>query len=131
MRRRRFATGHWAHPRDFSPHPSPHKTKKIRPSRSIFSVLVSRVGLEPTTPSLRGSCSNQLSYRPSPFTYYTKVLAFLQEFDHVKMKSNHGLGNNKMDSICDSAHIRINGADRGTVCAVKGGRIKVGVYETI
>ena len=26
--------------------------------------MVSRVGLEPTTPSLRGSCSNQLSYRP-------------------------------------------------------------------
>ena len=26
-------------------------------------LLVIRVGLEPTTPSLRGSCSNQLSYR--------------------------------------------------------------------
>ena len=25
--------------------------------------MVIRVGLEPTTPSLRGSCSNQLSYR--------------------------------------------------------------------
>ena len=30
--------------------------------------MVSRVGLEPTTPSLRGSCSNQLSYRPMLFT---------------------------------------------------------------
>ena len=41
------------------------KRQKIRPSRSIFVFLVSRVGLEPTTPSLRGSCSNQLSYRPA------------------------------------------------------------------
>ena len=30
----------------------------------LVSEMVSRVGLEPTTPSLRGSCSNQLSYRP-------------------------------------------------------------------
>ncbi len=31
--------------------------------------MVSRVGLEPTTPSLRGSCSNQLSYRPAHVFY--------------------------------------------------------------
>ena len=30
----------------------------------VFS-MVSRVGLEPTTPCLRGRCSNQLSYRPT------------------------------------------------------------------
>ena len=47
------------------------------------------------------------------------------------MKSNHGLGNNKMDSICDSAHIRINGADGSAVCAVEGGGVEVGVYETL
>ena len=29
--------------------------------------MVIRVGLEPTTPSLRGSCSNQLSYRTRCF----------------------------------------------------------------
>ena len=34
------------------------------------SEMVSRVGLEPTTPSLRGSCSNQLSYRPAHFSNY-------------------------------------------------------------
>ena len=33
-------------------------------------LLVSRVGLEPTTPSLRGSCSNLLSYRPDSLIYY-------------------------------------------------------------
>ena len=32
--------------------------------------MVSRVGLEPTTPSLRGSCSNLLSYRPDSLIYY-------------------------------------------------------------
>ena len=38
----------------------------------LVSEMVSRVGLEPTTPSLRGSCSNQLSYRPAHLMYYTK-----------------------------------------------------------
>ena len=38
-------------------------SNKNRTFRFSF-YLVSRVGLEPTTPSLRGSCSNQLSYRP-------------------------------------------------------------------
>ena len=36
----------------------------------ISEKMVSRVGLEPTTPSLRGSCSNQLSYRPDSLVYY-------------------------------------------------------------
>ena len=34
------------------------------------SGMVIRVGLEPTTPSLRGSCSNQLSYRTNRTSYY-------------------------------------------------------------
>ena len=38
--------------------------KQNRDLKVSFRFLVSRVGLEPTTPSLRGSCSNQLSYRP-------------------------------------------------------------------
>ncbi len=42
------------------------ETKKNPFGFILFSEMVSRVGLEPTTPSLRGSCSNQLSYRPSP-----------------------------------------------------------------
>ena len=37
---------------------------KNKPFGASFLELVSRVGFEPTTPSLRGSCSNQLSYRP-------------------------------------------------------------------
>ena len=43
--------------------------------------MVSRVGLEPTTPSLRGSCSNQLSYRPDSFV----ILSF---FAHFVQKEN-------------------------------------------
>ena len=30
----------------------------------LLVILVSREGLEPSTPCLRGRCSNQLSYRP-------------------------------------------------------------------
>lgn len=30
----------------------------------LYLKLVSRVGIEPTTPGLRGPCSNHLSYRP-------------------------------------------------------------------
>ena len=41
--------------------------------RGLFLELVIRVGLEPSTPSLRGSCSNQLSYRTNvtPYNYST------------------------------------------------------------
>ena len=39
--------------------------------KSSSEDLVSREGLEPSTPSLRGSCSNQLSYRPAHSNYYT------------------------------------------------------------
>ena len=53
--------------------------------------MVIRVGLEPTTPSLRGSCSNQLSYRtiigwdgrrslPDQLYYYTTLLGEIQDF---------------------------------------------------
>ena len=42
----------------------------------ISEKMVSRVGLEPTTPSLRGSCSNQLSYRPDSFV----ILSFFAQF---------------------------------------------------
>ena len=40
-------------------------TKKHSLNRSAIRFVVSREGLEPSTPSLRGSCSNQLSYRPT------------------------------------------------------------------
>ena len=44
----------------------------------LVSEMVSRVGLEPTTPSLRGSCSNQLSYRPAHSDNYIIKLYLLQ-----------------------------------------------------
>lgn len=31
----------------------------------LFVILVSREGLEPSTPGLKGPCSNLLSYRPN------------------------------------------------------------------
>ncbi len=39
--------------------------------------LVSRVGIEPTTPCLRGRCSNRLSYRPKFLT--TSIIAQIPE----------------------------------------------------
>ena len=41
--------------------------------------MVIRVGLEPTTPSLRGSCSNQLSYRTKP----TKGQCYQKQHYHI------------------------------------------------
>ena len=46
---------------------------KNDPKRPDYGHMVSREGLEPSTPSLRGSCSNQLSYRPSPSLYYNTL----------------------------------------------------------
>ena len=37
---------------------------KKRPLGSYFIQMVSREGLEPSTPGLKGPCSNLLSYRP-------------------------------------------------------------------
>ena len=43
---------------------------------AYFVKLVSREGLEPSTPSLRGSCSNQLSYRPNKTKTLYHTLGF-------------------------------------------------------
>ena len=59
--------------------------------------LVSRVGLEPTTPSLRGSCSNQLSYRPkNGLPYYTTYFIFLLDNVIVQHLCNRYLHKNKV-----------------------------------
>ena len=39
-------------------------SNKKRPLGSYFIQMVSREGLEPSTPGLKGPCSNLLSYRP-------------------------------------------------------------------
>lgn len=50
--------------------------------------MVSRVGLEPTTPSLRGSCSNQLSYRPTLTKNVGKDFAILTYFMKNKKRND-------------------------------------------
>ena len=52
----------------------------------IFQILVSREGLEPSTPGLKGPCSNLLSYRPRRLLYYIAVLRFWQYFLRFKGK---------------------------------------------
>ena len=68
--------------RSFPSHPA-RQFRKQKRTLWVHLVLemVSREGFEPSTPSLRGSCSNQLSYRPAHLVYYTKVLAFWQGLD--------------------------------------------------
>ena len=44
-----------------------YKTQKIAPKEADFSCMEGPVGLEPTTPCLKGRCSNQLSYGPIAF----------------------------------------------------------------
>ena len=61
------------------------QVNKIEPQKEalkglFFLHMVSRVGLEPTTPSLRGSCSNQLSYRPAHVFYSITFEDILQGF---------------------------------------------------
>ena len=51
-------------------------------------LLVIREGLEPSTPSLRGSCSNQLSYRTDLLYYTTK---------HQKSQPNKDSINHRTD----------------------------------
>lgn len=36
---------------------------------TLVNFVVSREGLEPSTPGLKGPCSNQLSYRPNVLDY--------------------------------------------------------------
>ena len=38
--------------------------------------MVSREGFEPSTPGLKGPCSNLLSYRPKYLLYYTAIFIF-------------------------------------------------------
>ena len=63
-----------------SRHITTHQIKTSPFGTSFY--LVSRVGLEPTTPSLRGSCSNQLSYRPAHLVYYITNSPFSQPPAH-------------------------------------------------
>ena len=49
--------------------------------------MVIRVGLEPTTPSLRGSCSNQLSYRTDRCTEGRKARALTGPTDYQRIIS--------------------------------------------
>lgn len=46
---------------------------KNKPFGASFLELVSREGLEPSTPGLKGPCSNQLSYRPTILKWWFRL----------------------------------------------------------
>ena len=50
----------------------PYHENKINPFGVCFIFVVSWEGLEPSTLCLRGRCSNQLSYQPSPCVIGTR-----------------------------------------------------------
>ena len=52
---------------------SPAISRKSKQAFFYLKILVSREGLEPSTPGLKGPCSNQLSYRPTILKWWFRL----------------------------------------------------------
>ena len=83
--------------------------KKRAPKGSFKkSLLVSREGLEPSTPGLKGPCSNLLSYRPRVLSYYMPTLSKNQaKYGIIFRVKNKGNMNNKENirNVAIIAHV--------------------------
>ena len=73
-----------------------YEDNKKAPEEADFSTLEGPVGLEPTTPCLKGRCSNQLSYGPVIFSLTESIKSHTNYQSFIWLLFSYHEGNNSL-----------------------------------